>query len=187
MDKTSLPYRYLDITLDPLIFDWKKFIDDPESVFHIKDHGGNLLRPEIKDFFCNLGLRPKRGNLWSRKPKSIPPYHTDQKVDCERFAVNWLLSGSPGITEWSWKALEYKIDNDKLSPIYDDTSPQFWGSLSLNPDVSAVLDKPMIIQTDIPHRVINRNDTWRISYSLRFEDNPTWETGLEKLKEYILD
>lgn len=187
MGKESIPYRYLNIVANPLVADWTKYIEDPNSAFLYIDYGGNYLLPEVKKFFLDLGLVPKRGNLWSRGPYSVPMYHTDQKEDCELFAVNWLLSGNPGITEWSFKALNYKIE-DTMSRLLEKTNPQFWGDPSIVPDVSAVLNKPMMIKTDIPHRVNNDNsDTWRISYSLRFENNPSWEEGLDKLKNYIID
>lgn len=187
VNKHLLPYRYLSITTAPLVEDWITYIKDSNSLFLIIDYKGNYLLPEVKRFFLDLDLVPKRGNLWFRSPYSVPPYHTDQKEDCELFAVNWLLSGNPGITEWSFKALNFKI-NDPMPRLLENTNPQFWGDPSLDPDVFAVLDKPMMIQTDIPHRVNNSNsDTWRISYSLRFENNPSWEEGLEKLKNYIID
>jgi hypothetical protein len=182
----TLPYRYLNIFTNPLVTDWTRYIDNPEKIFLHIDQGGNYLLPEVKEFFLDLGLVPKRGNLWSRDPFNVPPYHTDQKQDCELFAINWLLSGESGITEWSIKALKYKIEQNQ-QPLLDKTDPQFWGDPVMVPDFSAVLDRPMMIRTDIPHRVNTlKNSTWRISYSLRFEDNPSWEAGLEKLKNYII-
>lgn len=186
MEADSLPYRYLDLPNNPLVADWMKYVENANAVFLHMDHGGTYLRPEIKDLFSNLGLIPKRGNLWSRPPFSVPMYHTDQKKDCELFAINWLLLGDPGITEWSFKALNHKIENFELR-LNKETSPQLWGDPSLSADISAVLDKPMMIKTNIPHRVNTNNiNTWRISYSLRFKTNPTWEYGLEQLKKYII-
>jgi hypothetical protein len=180
------PYRYLNIFKNPLGSDWIEYVSESEKLFLHIDQGGNYLLPEVKEFFLDLGLVPKRGNLWSRNPFNVPPYHTDQKENCELFAINWLLFGEPGITEWSFKALKYKIEKNQ-KPLLNDTDPQFWGDPAMIPEFSAVLDKPMMIRTDIPHRVNNlKNSTWRISYSLRFENNPSWELGLEKLKNYII-
>ncbi len=184
--KQEVPYRYLSLINDPLVEDWKGVIEDINSSFIYLDSQGSLLKQELKNLFFDCGLIPKRGNLWSREPHNLPPYHTDQKVNCELFAINWLLIGEPGLTEWSYKALEYKDDN--WTPLYKTTSPQFWGNMYMEPDFTAVLNKPMMIKTDIPHRVNNRdNNTWRISYSLRFENNPTWEVGLEKLSKFLVD
>ena len=184
MNNQTLPYRYLNIFKNPLGTNWTKYISESEKLFLHIDQGGNYLLPEAKEFFLDLGLVPKRGNLWSREPFSIPTYHTDQKENCELFAINWLLTGDPGTTEWSLKALNFKIEKNHR-PLLDETDPQFWGDPAMAPDFSAVLDNPMMIRTDIPHRV-NNVSTWRISYSLRFEDNPSWEVGLEKLKNYII-
>ena len=188
MNQNDVPYRYLSLTDDPLVEDWKSVINNINSSFIYVDNEANLLRQDVKTLFLECGMIPKRGNLWSREPYSFPPYHTDQKVNCELFAINWLLIGEPGLTEWSYQALNYKIENNNLKPLHKITSPQFWGDCYMKPDVTAVLNKPMMIKTNIPHRVNNENNsTWRISYSLRFEGNPTWEEGIEKLKNFIIN
>lgn len=185
MAQIKLPFRYLNIAQDPLVENWKDFVPSFSKLFHLKDFHGQYLRSDIQELFLDLGLTPSRGNLWSRPPFQTPHYHTDQKIDCERFAVNWLLYGDPGITEWSYAALNHKIEDD-VRPALKDTSPEFWGPWNTRPDVIAVLQKPMMMQTDIPHRINMANvSTWRISYSLRFQNNPSWKEGLEKLKHYI--
>jgi hypothetical protein len=188
MCNNNLPYRYLDLTLEPLLPEWKEVVLNFNSLFHYKDFDGNYLKPKLKKLFLDKGLIPMRGNLWSRPPRYKPHYHTDQKVSCEKFAINWLLIGQPGITEWSYSVLNHKIDEKTDTPLFENIDPQFWGPYDTDPDVTASLDKPMMIQTDIPHRVNTTHVyTWRISYSLRFKNNPTWEEGLEKLKDFIIE
>lgn len=185
----ELPYRYLDLPIEPLIAGWENFVEDLNSFFVYFDHFGNsLLKPELKELFLECGLSPKRGNLWSKKPVDLPwYYHTDQKTDCELFAINWLLKGQPGLTEWCSNALNYKVEMNGTPGAYG-TDTQWWGNRYMIPDVSVKLNRPMMIVTDIPHRVNTLDaDTWRISYSLRFEGNPSWETGLKKLSKFIID
>lgn len=185
----DLPYRYLNIPDNPLVNGWENSVADIESFFLFLDiEGNNLLKPELKKFFIELGLEPKRGNLWSRKPFDLPwYYHTDQKVNCERFAINWLLRGNPGLTQWSYQSLNLKVEMSGRPGAYG-TDTQWWGDSSISPDVSVELNRPMMIVTDIPHRVDNSmSNTWRISYSLRFKGNPTWQEALEKLQNYIVE
>ena len=185
------PYQYLNFSKDPLVSDWSKLVD-LKSVFIYVDRGCKLLKPEIKDILLNNKLTPLRGNLWSWAPNSLPKfYHTDQKetetTKCEQCAINWLLSGSPGQTEWSFKALEMKVDIPGRNGLHG-TEPQLWGNTALDPDISVPLNQPMLIRTNIPHRVNNLNcDTWRIAYSLRFKGNPSWEEVFEKLSKFIIE
>jgi hypothetical protein len=181
-------YQYLNFLKEPLLPSWKELVD-LNSVFIYVDRGCLLLKPEIKDIFLNLNLTPARGNLWSWAPNSLPKfYHTDQKetetTKCEQCAINWLLSGSPGQTEWSFKAKDIEVN---ITGKIHGTEPQLWGYKELTPDISAPLDCPMLIRTNVPHRVNNlNNDSYRIAYSLRFKENPSWEEVFEKLSKFII-
>lgn len=188
MDAKSPPFRYLNLPIDPLIDGWENVVENLNSFFvYFDKEGKTLLKPELKNLFLECGLDPIRGNLWSRQPFDLPwYYHTDQKTNCELFAINWLLKGNPGLTEWSYAASEHKVEMDGKPGAYG-TDTQWWGDKWTVPDISAKLDKPMMIVTDIPHRVNNSmSNTWRISYSLRFKGNPSWEIGLKKLAKYII-
>lgn len=77
MIEQTPPYRYLNIFKNPLGSDWIEYVSESEKLFLHIDQGGNYLLPEVKEFFLDLGLVPKRGNLWSRNPFNVPPYHTD--------------------------------------------------------------------------------------------------------------
>jgi hypothetical protein len=187
------PYKYLNFPKYPLLPGWQEKIKDLNSVFVYFDLGATFLIPEIKDIFLSKDLIPSRGNIWSWAPDSVPKfYHTDQKetetTTCELCAINWLISGNPGKTEWSFKALNDKIDDSNKMVFYPNvhkTQPQLWRASG--PDFVAELTQPMAIRTNVPHRVNNlSSDTWRIAYSVRFKGNPTWETVLEKLQDYLV-
>jgi hypothetical protein len=186
----EIPYRYLNLLNEPLIDEWKLKVPDFKKVFLYSDHGCELLKPNLKNLFLECGLTPFIGNLWSWEPNTLPKfYHTDQKIKpgikkltC---ALNWLIQGEPGITEWSYRALDEEIDMGIKGNSYG-TDSQWWGSKKSLPEFSAVLNKPMLIKVDVPHRVntIGVND-YRISYSLRFAHKPDWSEVLLKLKDYI--
>jgi len=180
------PYRYLNFTKDPLVAGWNT-INDLESLFIHVDSECKLLKPEIKDIFLSQNLIPK-ANLLSYAPNSLRRfYHTDmnkdEKTEC---AINWLLAGNPGKTEWSYQALEMKVDIPGKTGVHG-TEPELWGRPSLTPDFSTSLIQPMLIRTNVPHRVNTLGiDTWRISYSVRFYGNPPWQEVVEKLSNHIL-
>jgi hypothetical protein len=183
------PYRYLKLPNNPLIDSWREKVPDFKKVFLYSDQGCNLLKPELKQIFLNCGLNPFMGNLWSWEPNNIPKfYHTDQKVkpgikrlEC---SLNWLVQGEPGITEWSYSALD-KVSIGLKGNSYK-TDAEWWGTRTTPSEFSAILNKPMLIRVDVPHRV---NTTgvmdYRISYSVRFENKPNWLEVIDKLKDYI--
>jgi hypothetical protein len=184
------PYRYLRLPGNPLIDSWKDKIGN-EEVFLYHDADCLLLKQDIRDLFLSTNLGPIVGNLWSWKMDTIPKfYHTDVTKNGVKFngAINWLISGSPGITEWSYTALDTPVgEANSNHPFkkYGNTS-SWWGSQDTPSDFSSVLDKPMLIKINVPHRVNTIGEVGhRISYSLRFKNNPDWETVLEKLSGFV--
>lgn len=183
------PYRYLTIDSNPLIdFDYMDLGVDPTKSFVYTDFGCNLLKPELKQVFKDRKLEPELGNLWAREPNFCPPcYHTDQLKsqgkETVKCSINWLLSGDPGVTEWSVKAKDYYYGNG--SAMHLGTSAD-WYNGDIASDFVAVLDRPMLIQVDVPHRVNTEGfDTLRISYSLRFKHHPNWDFCVSALKDFI--
>jgi hypothetical protein len=185
-----IPYAYLTVDSNPLIdFSYLDLGVDASKSFVYTDFGCKLLKPDLKQFFVDLKLEPELGNLWAREPNFCPPcYHTDQLKsqgkEIVKCAINWLLSGEPGITEWSHKAKNYYYGNG--AAMYLGTSAD-WYNGSIGSDFVAVLDKPMLIQVDVPHRVNTLGvDTLRISYSLRFKNHPDWDHCVSALQDFIV-
>ena len=184
----ELPYRYLQIDHSPLIENFSQG-KDLNKLFTYQDRDCKLLKPEIKEIFISRGLIPEVANLWTRPPNTIPKYyHTDRVrtpgVPNIEVAVNWLLDGEPGLTSWCYAALNHKVVSGGLpeSGIRSD-----WYDRKFLPEFTTVLNKPMLIRVDIPHIVDTRNThTFRLSYSLRFKDDPSWNYSLEQLKDIIL-
>jgi hypothetical protein len=183
------PYKYLTVNTAPLIdFNYLDLGINPTKSFVYTDLGCDLLKPELKQFFIDRKLEPELGNLWAREPNFCPAsYHTDQiksqgnkTVKC---AINWLLSGEPGITEWSHEAKNYFCGNGAAA--YLGTLAD-WYDGYVKPSFVAVLDRPMLIQVDVPHRVNTLGvNTLRISYSLRFKNHPDWDYCVAALNEFI--
>lgn len=185
------PFRQLNLDNDVLIYAWKDFVPSFEEVFIKTDYNCSLVRKELIDFFLEKNLKPKLGHLWSWNPGLCPPYyHTDHKPQIGtkplEVAINWLVYGDPGKTEWSYQALNNKIDmGDKTNPYK--TPSQWWGAADLAPDFSISLTMPTLLNINVPHRV-NTSDSnnFRISYSIRFQENPSFDEACEKLKNFII-
>ena len=183
----DVPYRFLQLSDSPLIDDYKQG-RNLNQTFMYADEGCKLLKLEIAEFFINRGLFPEIGNLWARPANLLPDfYHTDRiKIEGEpniEVAINWLLAGEPGLTQWSYAAMNHKV----MTGVYGFTNvPTEW-YYRVPPDFTTVLNKPMLTRVNVPH-IINTSgtNTIRLSYSLRFKDDPTWEYCLEQLKDIIL-
>jgi hypothetical protein len=183
------PFKNLKIDNDPLIeFNYSDLGVDSTKSFVYTDIGCNLLKPELKKVFIDLGLEPSAANLWGRVSNFCPAYyHTDkgnvpgkETVKC---AVNWLLSGEPGITEWSYAAENFSYGCGTATHL-ETPANWYW---PLDPEFTAVLHNPMLIRVDVPHRVNTvGSNTLRISYSLRFKNYPNWDHCLLALKEFIV-
>jgi hypothetical protein len=189
--KNISPFEYLKIDNDPLIkFNYSDFNIDTASTksFVYTDIGCKLLKPELKQFFIDRGLEPAGGNLWGRTPDLCPVYyHTDVGMetgkDTVKCAVNWLLSEEPGVTEWSYAAENYCAGSG-ISSYIELAGTWYW---PLDPEFTAVLDKPMLIRVDVPHRVNTLGvTTLRISYSLRFKNHPNWDRCVSALKGFTV-
>jgi len=182
------PYRFLQINANPLVDNYAQG-KNLKSLFTYSDYDCKLLKSEIRNFFLERNLYPEIANLWTHMPNSVPDfYHTDRVKQIDQpnieVAVNWLLDGEPGITQWSHAAINHKI---KSGGIPKSGVPTDWYVKHCAAEFSAVLDRPMLIRVDVPHIVdTTGTNTYRLSYSLRFKGDPSWEYCLEQLKDVIL-
>jgi hypothetical protein len=187
------PYFPLNLDSFPLIDTWAEKVESYDNVFLYTDRGGELLKPNLRELFVGLELGPIVCNLWSWKIGITPKYfHTDKTKTGVLLegAINWFISGERGITEWSYKALEMPDgDAGTKNPFnkkYGNASNWWGGDNNLEADYSVVLDVPMLIKTQVPHRVNTLGCTGhRISYSVRFAENPKFDLIKTKLEKYI--
>jgi hypothetical protein len=184
----DIPYRFLQLNTEPLINGYAEGRNFSET-FTFTDWGCALLKPEIIEFFTSRQLIPSVGNLWSRPPDKVPKYYHTDRVKIEgkpniEVAINWLLAGEPGLTQWSYAAIDHKLVSNGLPP---SKIPSDWYDRNIPPEFTTVLTKPMLTRINIPH-VVNTlgTSTFRVSYSLRFKDDPTWDYCLEQLKDVML-
>ena len=189
---SDCPYVALNLDSFPLIDTWAEKVESYDAQFLYTDRDGQLLKPHLRELFLELDLGPLICNLWSWKMGITPKYfHTDVTknnvlVNC---AINWFISGERGITEWSYKALDMLVGDagsgNPFNAKYGNAS-SWWGTQDLQPDYTTVLNVPMLINTQIPHRVNTLGCTGhRIAYSVRFLENPKFDQIKTKLEKYI--
>lgn len=160
-----------------------------------------VLGEEAVNFFKAKGLTPVFGIVWSwpyRQNHELY-YHTDQWHDGKGgimsgdvVAMNFLLAGDPGLTEFVSFDKTTEIDPSFFSKKVNFNYRKFDGTSP--PDNSYVLtkDTPTIMRIDVPHRVNTndiRPDQCRWSYSLRFnvgKNAADWQSCLDRLSDHLV-
>ncbi len=151
---------------------WRDVVDpeNPQRMVY-RDEGCNYLTDETKHFFCGLGLECVHGYIWSWPdyyPLDKHYYHTDWPTGKAQVAINYLLSGDSGTTEWLYPHRARVADGVQVSQHgyrYKAYEPDVC-------DVSVSLEfgKVMMARIDIPHRVrVEKTNKTRVSYSLRMK------------------
>ena len=124
-----------------------------------------------------VGLKPRVIRVFRWRPNSVFPWHVDGNVDqVTRFAINWVLEGN-GIIQW-----HSKLELPKPMPKHKHLA---YGSL-----VGKIEDKfefqalghACVVNTVIPHRILNTSDVHRITVSILFGDDYSYNETVEKLK-----
>jgi hypothetical protein len=130
----------------------------------------------ISNKLLSVSLKPVLIRIFRWKPNSIFPWHIDGSVnEIAKCAINWVYEGS-GLIQWN--------SNLELSKP-DKTSYHAYGSYDghINDKFeAAALGHGCIVNTAIPHRVLNLSDVHRITVSILFDNELTYSEIVEKLK-----
>ena len=190
------PYHFLDINFE-VTDEWRSLVPNGEydKKHVILDSGARYLTDDTRYFFECAGITPAFGYVWSwpRLKSSLKSqvYHTDFPQVVAQVAINYLIQGDPGITEWKeYGELEslgmknFPKEGYQVDEYIGDGSPGIRASLT---------DIPMMAKIDVPHRVLTQQITnTRWTYSLRMRDRRnneflTWKNAVQYLKHYIED
>ena len=152
-----------------------------------------LLEDDTLQFLADNGLEALSANIWSWLPGSYPIWHIDQqKPNDPIVAINFLLEGDAGRTGWIGFDKVRRLTEDSVDPEYGTPDQRF---ISLHmPDFSSSIRMgvPMMIRTDIPHKVSrdkNSSIRWTARIFLRKigENAPIqWDEAERILGKYKL-
>jgi hypothetical protein len=174
---------------------WRNFFSDFKIKQNLNVNVEEILEQDSINFFNANNLDIICGNIWSWPQGPTGIWHIDQRSKelAQRVAINYLLDGDPGITEW--------IDRTKVVQIGQFTDPGFISydiRFLKKPDELVDFSEsikpamPMMIRTDIPHRVDRTNQQhmrWTFRIFLREKNtytHLTWERALQLLGAYEL-
>ncbi len=145
-----------------------------------------VINPEIKDLFLNLGIKITFIEVFYRPPGNIGSIHIDSKGG-DYSKINWIYDGKNSVMEW------FRIKPgvaDQTTSI--ETSA---GTSYISYDESEVelvhrefITGPALVQVGVLHRVINpEQDRWCLCFVLCSMENRRLKicTATEILKDYI--
>ena len=170
--KTKIPIPFID---------WKKIWDvestDATANERFKSYTNflNLWETDIAKRLYSIKLYPRRIRVFRWEPgRGVFPWHIDGSYDeFVNFAINWVLDGH-GSIQWN-----SKMDLPKTPSISSYASKK--GKLT---DVVECEEfgHACIVNTSIPHRVVNINKIHRVSVSMTFQKQIKYNEAVEILR-----
>jgi hypothetical protein len=137
--------------------DFQKFLDSET---------GKLLK--------SIKLYPRKIRIFRWKPVRVFPWHIDgTKTEKVNFAINWVLDGK-GKIQW----------NSKMNLPRTPSGLSWASKLGTFSDASEyeTFGHQCVVNTSIPHRVVNISKVHRITVSMMFQEDITYEGAINILK-----
>jgi hypothetical protein len=177
---------YTQLTLPAPIIDYKSIwpndaLDTEDSIPRWKAYPLNIAKQnfwteEIRNTLISQGMNPTLVRIFRWRPNNTFPWHIDGTInEITKFAINWVLEGA-GAIHWDSKLIlpvpaeQYQhITYSRLPSKFDDEY-----------EVST-LGHGCLVNTTIPHKVVNDNNIHRITISIQFENHINYEQAFEKL------
>jgi len=140
------------------------------------DDINNLWSDDIVKLLDSVGMVPKLIRVFRWIPNTVFPWHIDGSVETlTEFAINWVVDGT-GTVQWN--------SNVKLFKPEDHWSHLAYGSLqgTLSDEVEETSAcQGCIVNTTIPHRVINMELIHRVTISIQFNKELSYTDAVVKL------
>lgn len=150
---------------------------DPKPRWKISPH---LLvwQKEIKDLFEKIDMQVETARIFRWRANDFFPWHIDGDPNLPVFfAINWVLEGS-GFIQWNKKFV--------LGP-HGNQGAYSYARGQLDDDVEVTSNgNSCLVNTYIPHRVVNLNPIHRVTLSITFNWKDDYSTAFEKLKSVNL-
>lgn len=148
------------------------------TIYKIYPNQLGLWDEQTTKLLLSCGLTPTMIRIFRWLPNSNSKWHIDGTITAvSNFAINWILDGA-GEIEWGATiVLPKPNDNDKHSA---------FGVLPCRRGDDTLVDcrfsgHGCLVNTTIPHRVVNKNDIHRIAVSIHFGNMLTYGQVAEKL------
>jgi len=135
-----------------------------------------LWEKEVIKKLESCDLTPKLVRVFRWLPNTLFPWHIDGNIkERTEFAINWVCEGQ-GIIQWDSK-IELELPRPEHSQL---ASRNKMGSLT-DPFEEAAFGNGCIVNTTIPHRVVNMEALHRITVSIQFGNRLTYADAVNRL------
>jgi hypothetical protein len=131
-----------------------------------------------KERLVDVGMTPGLIRIFRWKPNGVFPWHIDGTTTIPtNFSINWVLEGE-GIIQWNSK-LEFPRPITALG-----SANAYASKIGGKDDKFEFQAKGhgCIVNTIIPHRILNNSNTHRITVSILFGNKFSYSEAVEKLK-----
>jgi len=139
---------------------------------YVGDAATKIVNQDILNWLETKNLKMHTVNIFKTQPHFIAGIHIDGDVNYLRPAINWVLSG------FNSEQIYYKptqglsivdclTDNQELANKKEYYRP-FDESKLIKTESKRIIG-PTLIRINVPHRVANYDDEWRLTVSLRFD------------------
>jgi len=186
-----IPEISLSNVLTPLKIDISPLIDQ-DSIFkqfdnNLKNHQvlhltDSILKPEIKTLINNRGLIIEKIDVWrwnTDVERNGPP-HTDgdyEKSKGRKAGLNWGLDNETGVEFY-----DVTFGNTQFESVSDGRTHTLWNfPKNVLPLITWKNKFPSLINTQIPHHIVGPVGSIRYSMTIKFLNNPGYDTILKKL------
>lgn len=147
----------------------------------------DMIKPDIIDFFRDLEMPLRTVYFMYGPPKQDLIIHVDGFMDDYRkyWGMKCGLNFIFGSTDH--KMIWYKSRSNGITSVNKEGLKRTkWNPEDCQEDMSHSIKGPTLVNTSVPHSVINFSDEKRFCVSLRFEDkNLDFESAKNKLKDFI--
>lgn len=182
MNTTDMFYRKVKIPRPNI--NWKNIWDadssdqiDRDTRFKQYYDFNRIWKSDVFLALAKVDLIPRSIRIFRWNPNDVFPWHIDGNIDnAVMFAINWVLDGS-GLIQWNRSIIlnrpSSKVENithgSKIGDRDDSIECQVFGD-------------SCIVNTSIPHRVINLEKTHRVTASLIYKKHITYDEAIERLQ-----
>ena len=139
--------------------------------------------PDIWDtdttkLLASVGITPTLIRIFRWAPNKTFNWHVDGSFNnITQFAINWILDGA-GTIEWSPNLILPQLE-DKFKNLAFGALPSKEGDSHLAE--CSTDGNGCLVNTTIPHRVVNKHDIHRVTVSILFNNNLTYDYAAAKL------
>jgi len=181
--KNYYQLNFLDKPLDEN-YRWPDHEFSPRAWYYWQFYNETLkevIHPDLLAWSQQHDLNLNGVHLFCAPPRTRQGIHIDGNGEPPLFAINWILTATQSSMTWH-RSLIQKVTEGHIDHAYHSWQEHECEEIERFSNISG----PVLVNAQVPHRVINDTDEWRYCVSVRFPGSfHTWEQCVEFFMPYI--